>query len=382
MKKNFFFIVLIALFLNISCDEKEPVIIKGDDSTNYLFKASENNYAVFRTPGLVVSKQGTLLAFIQGRVDGPWDEGDIDIVLKRSTDGGKTWVPMQVLENDGRNPCKTGCPVVLDNGRILLLWLWNEYIGNDETLRTFRRIFVKYSDDDGITWSTSKEITDQVYRSNWGWYGLGPVHAIVKQEEPNKGRIIVPARHELLGDKTNSHLLYSDDNGITWNIGAISLRNQTTECTVVELSNGDLMLNSRNSISDELKRYVNISKDGGLTFSESYLEPALPYAGGCQASLINHSFNSQTGKNNILFSGPNHHTDRVQGTLFLSDDDGKTWGKKYMYSKPYPAFSGYSDIAVLNNGDIAVFYETGLHFDKSERYKGAAFNIIKFSEIK
>jgi sialidase-1 len=382
MNKFTIYYLLFAVFFILSCKKEDITLPKGPDTSDYIFKASENNYAVFRTPGLVVSKQGTLLAFIQGRVDGQWDEGDIDIVLKRSTDGGKTWGPMQVLENDGRNPCKTGCPVVLDNGRILLLWLWNEYIGNDESQRTFRKIYVKYSDDDGLTWSESKEITDQVYRPNWGWYGLGPVHAIVKQREPNKGRIIIPARHELLKDKTSSHLLYSDDNGDTWNIGAISLSNQTTESTVVELSNGDLMLNSRNAASNLDKRYVNISKDGGLSFSESYLDPFLPYAGKCQASLVYHSVNSKTGKFNILFSGPNHHTERVQGTIFLSEDDGKTWGKKFMYSKLFPAFSGYSDIAVLENGDIAVFYETGLHYDKSDRYKGAAFNIIKFSDLK
>jgi len=161
------------------------------NNENLIFRNGENGYTVYRTPGLVVSKQGTILAFSQGRVEGQWDEGDIDIVLKRSTDGGKTWGPLQVIENDGLNPCKTGCPVVLDNGRILLLWLWNEYIGHDETLRTDRKVYCTYSDDDGLTWAPSKEISDQTQRSNWGWYGLGPVHAIVKQKAPNKGRIIL-----------------------------------------------------------------------------------------------------------------------------------------------------------------------------------------------
>jgi sialidase-1 len=369
----FFFISLITGYANSIYDE------------NLIFRNGENGYAVYRTPGLVLSKQGTILAFSQGRVDGHWDEGDIDIVLKRSTDGGKTWGPLQVIENDGINPCKTGCPVVLDNGRILLMWLWNENIGHDEELRTDRKVYITYSDDDGLTWAQSREISDQTQRSNWGWYGLGPVHAIVKQRDPNKGRVIVPARHELIGSRTSSHLLYSDDNGETWNIGAISLRNRSTECTVVELSNGDLMLNSRNSKVSDGMRYVNISKDGGLTFSNSYLDPVLPFAGECQASLLNHSENKETGKSNILFSGPNHPVERVRGTFFLSNDDGYTWRKTYTYSRPLPAFSGYSDMIVLENGDVAVLFETGEKYTKPDRWYGkdcgVAFRAVESADI-
>jgi sialidase-1 len=384
MKRSIMGMLLILLSLGLlSCKQETNVIIvkKLDPDVNWVFTGNTDGYAAYRCPTLTISKTGTILAFCEGRVDSEADEGDIDFVLKRSLDEGKTWLPLQVIENDGKNPCKNICPVVLDNGRILALWLWNEYIGN-EALRTTRDVYVTYSDDDGVTWATSKNISSQVYRNNWGWYGLGPVHAIVKQRDPNKGRIIVPARHELLGGKTHSHLIYSDDNGETWTIGAISLRNQTTEATVVELSNGDLMLNSRNALKEDNKRYVNISKDGGLTFSHSYLDAYLPFAGACQASIIYHSVNTKTGKYNILFSGPNHHTERVQGTVFLSNDDGVSWNKKFMYSKPFPVFSGYSDLIVFNDEDIGVLYETGSHYDKKFRYDGVGFKRFKFSDLK
>lgn len=377
------FIIVLSLSL-LSCkqDEGDIIINKNlDPLVNWVFAGNTEGYTAYRCPTIAITKAGTLLAFCEGRVDSEADEGDIDFVLKRSFDEGKTWLPLQVIENDVKNPCKNICPVVLENGRILALWLWNEYIGN-EALRTTRDVYLTYSDDDGVTWVKSKNITSQVYRNNWGWYGIGPVHAIVKKLEPNKGRIIVPARHELLGDKTYSHLLYSDDNGETWTIGAISTRNMTTESTVVELSNGDLMLNSRNALKEDNKRYVNISSDGGLTFSLSYLEPVLPFAGACQASLQYHSVNNTTGKYNILFSGPNHHTERVQGTVFLSQDDGGTWNKKFMYSKPFPAFSGYSDVVVFDNEDIGVLYETGSHYDKALRYDGVGFKRFKFTDLK
>jgi sialidase-1 len=86
---------------------------------------TRKNYAVFRAPTMVISKKGTILAFAEGRVNGASDEDDMDVVLKRSMDGGKTWEKMQVLVNDGKNPCKNQSPVVLPSGRILLMYLWN-----------------------------------------------------------------------------------------------------------------------------------------------------------------------------------------------------------------------------------------------------------------
>ena len=131
----------------------------------FIFRAGENGYAVYRTPAVVVSKEGTVLAFAEGRVNNPKDEGDIDVVLKRSIDGGKTWGELQVLEDDGPNPCKNACPVVLESGRILYVWLWNESIPSEDD-RTTREVYVSYSDDDGLTWSESKNITSSVYRND------------------------------------------------------------------------------------------------------------------------------------------------------------------------------------------------------------------------
>jgi len=357
---------------------------------SWVFLNGTEGYAVYRCTTMTVTQAGTILAFSEGRVNSHVDEDDMDVVLKRSTDGGKTWGPLQVIANDGKNPCKNQCPVVLPSGRILLVWLWNEWISS-EAERTTRQVYITYSDDDGVTWANHINITGDVYGDNWGWYGTGPCHAIVKTRPPHQGRIIIPARHNIPGvQSTKSHLIYTDDpTGLTgWTIGAIALREQSNESTVVELSNGDLMLNSRNgsdAVGEEY-RVVHISKDGGQTFvAPWYLDHALPDAGRCQGSILEHSINSVTGKSNILFSNPNDLYERRNGTIKLNENDGAygSWVRKIRYSDPNPAFCGYSDIAVLNAaGDIGVLFERGVHYLKPRRWiGGVAFRVVPFDAI-
>ncbi len=349
------------------------------------FAAGKEGYACYRCPTLAVSTQGTVLAFCEGRVNGHKDEDDMDVVLKRSADGGRTWGPLQVLANDGRNPCKNQCPVVLPSGRILLVWLWNKWIPSEKD-RTTREVFVMHSDDDGATWSKPRNITASVYEKGWEWYGIGPCHAIVKRSEPQEGRIVVPARHNAKGTRMFTHVIFSDDGGETWRIGGSVPRERTSEATVVELSNGDLMLNCRNQNDGENHRVVSISKDGGATFTETWLETALVEPRGCQASLLFHSMNPRTGKGNILFSNPANAEFRSDGTLKLSEDDGRTWTKAFRYAKkPAPNFTGYSDMAVMPGGGVGILYERGELDDaakKSERYDEVAFVVVPSADIR
>jgi sialidase-1 len=349
------------------------------------FTGGKEGYACYRCPTLAVSTQGTVLAFCEGRVNSHQDEDDMDVVLKRSVDGGRTWGPLQVLANDGKNPCKNQCPVVLPSGRILLVWLWNKWISS-ENGRTTREVFVMHSDDDGVTWSKPRNITASVYQPGWRWYGTGPCHGIVKRSEPHKGRVVIAARHNAKDTHMFTHVIYSDDGGGTWKIGGSVPREKTSEATVVELSNGDLMLNCRNQNDGENHRVVSVSKDGGATFSETWLEKQLVEPRGCQASLLYHSPNPATGKGNILFSNPANATVRSDGMLKLSEDDGRTWTKAFRYAKkPAPNFTGYSDIAVMPDGSIGILHERGDLADankKSERYDEVGFTVVPFAEIR
>lgn len=349
------------------------------------FISGKEGYACYRTPAVVVSSKGSVLAFCGGRVNDHRDEGDIDIVLKRSTDGGKTWGPLQVLANDGPNPCKGATPVILPSGRILVLYLWNASIPS-EKFRTTRKIYLIHSDDDGVTWSKPRDLTASVYRKEWKWCGLGPCHAIVKRSDPARGRIVVPARHNTKTERMKPHVIFSDDGGETWKIGGIVERKQATEGTVVELSDGSLMINCRNQRDDEDHRVVAVSRDGGESFPEVWLEKQLGEPRGCQGSLLFHSLNPVSGKGNILFSNPDNTEVRSDGTLKLSEDDGRTWTKAFRYApKPAPNFTGYSDIALFPDASVGVLYERGELEDadeKSERYEEIAFVRIPWNVFK
>jgi len=372
------------------CDKGTPSLT----STTPPFESGLNGYAAFRQPALVISGKGTVLAFCQGRLNGHQDEGDIDVVLRRSYDNGKTWEKMQIIADDGKNPCKVACPVVLDSGRILLLWAWNKSISSKKARNKLphpaRPVFLTYSDDDGKTWAKSRDISSMVYGKDWGWSGLGPCHGIVKRRDPHKGRIVVAARHNVKNSAKSgvSHVIYSDDEGKNWNIGGSALKS-SSESTVVELSNGELMLNSRNQRSKSPYRLVSLSRDGGKTFYKSYEEKAHIEPRGCQGSLLFHSINKETGMGNIIFSGPRHPEWRANGCLQLSEDDGKTWKKRRRYSGKPLKFSGYSDIALINGNDIAVLFERGgIQVNekgksiKGERYDRIGFKIIPFSALK
>lgn len=324
------------------------------------FQAGSDGYTCFRTPALAITAAGVVLAFSGGRLENCKDDGDHDLVLRRSFDGGLTWGPLQVLVNNGKNRCDIPVPVVLTGGRVLLLWVWNPFVALKED-RGERRVMVCHSDDDGNTWSASRDITPQVRLAGWTpWYGIGPGHGFVKQLAPAAGRIVVPARHgEAAGSR--SHLIISDDGGITWQVGAQAQgpRN-SSESTAAELGDGSILLNSRTKLG---YRLITLCKDGGMTTVNTQpnfqlVEPK----NGCQASLLTYSLNSASKTSILLFSNPNHLTLRTNGRIRLSRDGGKSWSSGYSYQQGVGAFTGYSDLARYPNGDVALAFESGVGY--------------------
>jgi sialidase-1 len=352
---------------------------------------SGKGYKYYRQPALVRAKNGDILAFAQGRSERS-DDSDIDIVLRRSKDEGKTWAPQQVLRGkDSKDPVKNVSPVVLEDGTILALYLSNRYV-TEEADRGCRRMHKIVSTDHGKTWSKPVDITSQTQKpckedskgrwidppppNHWGWTGLGPVHGIVKKSAPHAGRIVFAARHVDTNSKTYTHVIYSDDDGSSWKIGG-SLDLRSTESTVVETSKGHLLVNSR-SHGDSTYRIAAISKDGGASFEPAWVETQLPEPEGAQGSLVEHSTNSKNGKKNILFSNPKSTEERTNGTLQLSPDDGVTWTQSKGYS-PAGHWSGYSDLVVLKNGDIGVLFEHGSTLKKD--HEDVRFTIVPKGEL-
>ena len=380
MKKTYS--LLFILFLLSSCTSQKwiPNIqpVDGQDtlpveSLRSLFKKGDAGYACFRIPAIVVAKDGSVLAFCEARKNGCSDTGNIDLVMRKSTDNGHTWGPMQVVWDDGENVCGNPAPVVdRKTGDIHLLLTWNK--GEDheseiiaQTSEDTRRIFHLASSDHGNSWTTPKEITEDVKLPNWTWYATGPVHGIQLENKANKGRLIIPCDHiEAETKKYYSHIIYSDDHGQSWKLGGATPQDQVNECTVVELPNGELLLNMRNYARKESQtRQVALSKDGGITWQYQRFDLQLPEP-RCQAAMLRVD---KKGKNLLLFTNPADGKSRKNMTLSISEDNGQTWPQKIPIFKAHAA---YSDLAEMDNGKIILFYEAG----HEGAYDGIHYTIV------
>ena len=381
-------ILLLMFAFTISYSAKSEVLYSPSessvyssytDSLNFLFKSGTEGYNAFRIPALVTTNQGTVLAFAEGRKKGVSDTGDIDIVLKRSTDNGKTWGDLIVVWDNAKNVCGNPVPVVdKTTGVIFLLSTWN--LGSDhesqiirQTSKDIRRVFILKSKDDGKSWSKAKEITKSVKKENWTWYATGPCHGIQLEKSEYKGRLVIPCDHiESGNNKYYSHTIYSDNHGRKWKLGGSTPQDKVNESTVAELSDGKLILNMRNYNRSKKARKISISEDGGLTWGNIYSDNTLiePI---CQAGLSRYSF-ADEGISRLLFLNPANKYKRKNMTLRISYDEGTTWGKsKVLYIGP----SAYSDVIKLADGNIGCFYEAGL----KNPHEGIVFQKITIQEL-
>jgi len=220
-----------------------------------VYARGEDGYHTYRIPALLTTAAGTLLAFGEARKNSASDAGDIDLVVKRSTDLGRTWLALQTIWSDGENTIGNPCPVLdQSTGKI-----WMPFCRNND------RVFMTSSADDGVTWSEPVEITSAVKLSAWRWYATGPGVGIQSDQGPHRGRLVIPcdntARDSDGNSEWNSHVIFSDDHGATWQLGGI-IGPKMNECQVVELVDSRLMMNMRNSDSEQDYRAVATSDDG------------------------------------------------------------------------------------------------------------------------
>ena len=328
-----------------------------------LWHSGDGVYNCYRIPALVVTKADSVLAFCEGRRHSARDHGDIDMLVRRSVDGGSTFDAQRVIWPDAGNTCGNPSPTVDRlTGTIWLLMTWNRgedaepMILNGTSVDT-RRVYVSHSEDDGCTWSPPSEITATTKLPTWTWYATGPGAGIQIENGPHAGRLVVPCDHiEEGGNDTRlfrSHVLCSDDHGASWQLGGVAPKQQVNECEVVECgSGGRLLLNMRNYDRDHHARQVAISDDGGANWTNQHHDDILiePI---CQASIHRHRCK---GEDAILFSNPASETERVKMTVRASFDEGAGWSHgRLLNNGP----SGYSDLATLPDGRIGCLYEAG-----------------------
>ncbi len=348
---------LAAVTLHLIAARAEPALSE-------VFVSGKDGYHTYRIPAMVVTTNKTVLAFCEGRKNSGADSGDIDLVLKRSTDGGATWSPQQLIWSDNTNTCGNPTPVVDQNtGVIWLLMTWNSGADKEDKInyreaRDTRRVFVSHSADDGLTWSPPEEITASVKKPEWGWYATGPGNGIQLSRGKYRGRLVIPANHSTSALRTNSatvptfsHVIYSDDHGKTWHLGG-NEEEKTNESAVAELSDGSLLHNMR-SYHKQNRRAVATSKDGGMTWSPVRLDQTLiePI---CQGSLVRGTW-PEDGKSRLLFSNP-ASLKRDHLTVRVSYDEGATWAtSKLIFEGP----SAYSSLAMLPDKSVGCLFECG-----------------------
>jgi sialidase-1 len=361
-------VVLVALVTTAATRAGEPLLEKRD-----LFEANTGGYALYRIPGLVATKKGTLLAYCEARKNSRSDWGSIDILMRRSTDGGKTWDPPRKIVSPPKDATKN--PVALAQklarpGEVTInnpvaIADWRTGAVHFLYCVEYARCFYQRSDDDGETFSGPVEITSafERFRPEYDWKVLatGPGHGI----QLSNGRLLVPI---WLSTGTGGHahrpsavsVVYSDDHGKTWDRGDIVVADprpaNPSETAAVELADGRVMLNIRHE-SEPRVRGVSISRDGVTGWSQMRLDGALPEP-VCFGSLVRLSKRPVGDKDRILFVNPHNPTGRERRnlTVKLSEDEGRTWPVSRSVE---PGTSGYSDLAVGPGGVIFCLYERG-----------------------
>jgi len=317
-----------------------------------LFVSGQGGYHGYRIPALAVTTRGTVLAFCEGRRDSLSDSGDIDILLRRSTDGGLTWGTPQVVVDMGPDTAGNPAPVVDQSTGTIWLTLNHNFGDRGEEVimkgEAPRAVWVTHSDDDGLTWAEPSEITAQTKRPHWRWYATGPGHGIQLRD----GTLLIPCDHSDHSDERHpyrSHVILSHDRGATWEIGGV-VGDRVNECMAAELADGSLYLSMRSYHGDH-RRAVSRSADGGLTWSEP--EPDLALVEPvCQASVVS----VPVGASGVLLFCNPASTERERLTVRASLDGGRTWPASELL---WPGPAAYSDLAALPDGRIACLAEQG-----------------------
>lgn len=340
-------------------------------TSHAVFHRGLGGYRVFRIPALARSRR-TLLAFAEARptVD---DHGEIDLVLRTSTDGGKSWSALQRVAGSlrlraaagggGRLTVGNPAPVVASDGAVVLLFCANDAVVSEDTIRAGkggvgRRVWVTRSTGADFTrWSDPVEITAAVKRPGWTWYATGPGGGIAT----SKGALVVPATHatspdSATGAEDHSHSVVSTDDGKSWQLGADAVA-RTNEATVAELAGGRLLLNARD-LTPRRRRVLQQSADGGASWGEPWSVDSLiePPPKGCHGSMV-----AVAGGRTLFFSHPNSEAGRERLTIHRSDDGGRTWDRSLLVYRGPSAYSSLKLLAGPPGGPshIGILYERG-----------------------
>ena len=351
-----------------------------------LKQKNEDDIHTYRIPGLATTNEGTLIAVYDNRYEQSGDlQGHVDVGMSRSTDGGQSWEDMKVImdmgEYGGRPQDENGIgdPAVLVDRNNNTIWVSALWLSANKEQRawtasqpgmdpeiTGQFVLVK-SEDDGRTWSEPINITKQIKNPEWRLFFNGPGNGITTQD----GTLVFAAQYRDADGMPYSTIVYSKDQGETWEVGT-GAKSNTTEAQVVELQDGSIMLNMRDNRNNTNNpahdgkhgRSVAITKDLGRTWEEHPTSrTALPES-TCMASIIG----TQVADHGhvLFFSNPNSTTDRSKMTIKASLDEGMTWEENNQLLLYENNGFGYSCLSMVDEDHVGILYEGArdLFFEK------------------
>lgn len=386
MKTAYIFILLSFLFVKVQAQEV-PV-----------FESRKEGHKSYRIPAIIGLPNGKILAFCEGRVNGSGDFGDINIVLKTSSDHGKTWGALQTVVDNEKLQAGNPAPVVditdpkYPKGRIFLFYnTGNNGEGEVRKGDGLREVWYITSVDAGKTWSEPVNITLQTHRpkqpqinpkynfaEDWRSYANTPGHAMQFDGGKFRGRIFVAANHSSGNPQPGfkdyqAHGFYTDDHGKTFKLSETVSFAGGNESMAAQLTGDKLMMNSRNQQGNVRRRIVSISSNGGQNWDTTFYDQNLPDPVN-QGSIT--SFTDKKGVRILAFCNAADEKKRDNLTLRLSSDDGKTWFKNIVVAKSAEGYAGnsyaaYSDILKLDDKRIGVLYE-------KDEYKSIVFTPVKW----
>lgn len=375
MRKNILSLVLLICAFSIHAQTPFSVV----------YTSGQEGHKTYRIPAIIKNKQGHLLAFAEGRVNGSGDFGDINIVLKISRDRGRTWsalatlVDYQDLQAGNPTPILDTTDPRFSKGRVFLFYnTGNNHENEIREGKGLREVWYITSTDGGLTWSSAVNITSQVHRPNqpsrntaytfkedWRHYANGPGHGMQFTQGPHAGRMLIAANHSEgprgeRGSDYRAHTFYTDDHGDTFHLGASIAIPGSNESSAAEISGGKLLMNIRNQRGDIRQRIIGLSEDGSASWKETYFDPQLPDP-ICQGSILTIAQKKQAFT--LAFSNAADTKNRDNLTIRISQDDGRTWPISIPVDNGAAAgespkdFTAYSDLVLLDSKNIGIVYE-------------------------
>ena len=381
---------LVTFFLILS-------ISAGAQTRVPVFVSGEEGHQSYRIPAVIRLTNGDILAIAEGRVRNAGDFGDINLVMKRSKDQGKTWSSLVTLVDNDSLQAGNPAPVIdyLDprypQGRIFLFYnTGNNHEGEVRKGLGLREVWYTTSTDNGQTWSDPVNITTQVHRpkqphinaaynfvEDWRSYANTPGHALQISSGQHKGRILVPANHSAGWPDPQfhdyaAHAFFSDDHGETFRLGESVNIPASNESTAADLADGSVMMNIRDQSGKQRARIVALSTSGGEGWDTTYIDPHLPDP-VCEGSLL--TIGKRKNKNILAFCNAADTVHRDNLTLRISFDEGRSWKITKVIDKAPPGkesnHAAYSDIVSLGKKRIGVLYER-------ENYSKIVFTAVEW----